>query len=296
MAGISYGTGNLLYRDYFQGRGGEPKRPFRILRPVQILGSTAPTERRDRESLEERALLVGWVPYTKRALDSIKKLTLLSRDRFIDKEFGKVLYQRVAEDVGKADLLLNNLLDYFRVTTPIEKTDTVNALIEEALRKNQAQLEEKGVKLFKKLEKDLPEIIVPDEQLKYILNSVLRYLIISTLPNGTIELLTKSFIFQKGERETYPWFEEYAGYIVILVAFVDDKKPEEKSEVTSGPIPSLQKDEALELMLRLAKEVVLKNRGMMKFEADEKRRKKMISLEFPIERRKEAFYEPIHIN
>lgn len=240
--------------------------------------------------------MVGWVPYTKRALDSIKKLTLLSRDRFIDKEFGKVLYQRVAEDVGKADLLLNNLLDYFRVTTPIEKTDTVNALIEEALRKNQAQLEEKGVKLFKKLEKDLPEIIVPDEQLKYILNSVLRYLIISTLPNGTIELLTKSFIFQKGERETYPWFEEYAGYIVILVAFVDDKKPEEKSEVTSGPIPSLQKDEALELMLRLAKEVVLKNRGMMKFEADEKRRKKMISLEFPIERRKEAFYEPIHIN
>ena len=182
--------------------------------------------------------MVGWVPYTKRALDSIKKLTLLSRDRFIDKEFGKVLYQRVAEDVGKADLLLNNLLDYFRVTTPIEKTNTVNALIEEALRKNQAQLEEKGVKLFKKLEKDLPEIIVPDEQLKYILNSVLRYLIISTLPNGTIELLTKSFIFQKGERETYPWFEEYAGYIVILVAFVDDKKPEEKSEVTSGPIPS----------------------------------------------------------
>ncbi len=240
--------------------------------------------------------MTGWVPYTKKTLDSIKKLTLLSQDRFTDRKFGKVLYQRIAEDVEKADLLLNNLLDYFRVTTPIEKTDTVNTLIEEALRKNEAQLEEKGVKLFKKLEKDLPEIIVPDEQLKYILNSVLRYLITSTLPNGTIELLTKSFFFQRGEGEVYPWFEEYAGYIEILVVFVDDKKPGKKSEVTSGRIPSLQKDEEMEFMLRLGKELVLKNRGMMKFEADEKRGKKMISLEFPIERRKEVFYEPIHIN
>jgi hypothetical protein len=286
VAGISFGARNLLYWDHFQGRCGEPKRPFLIFRPVQIPFSAPSTERWDRESLEERALLTGWVPYTKRALDSIKKLTLLSQDRFIDKEFGKVLYQRIAEDVEKADLLLDNLLDYFRVTTPIEKTDTVNTLIEEALRKSQAQLEEKGVKLFKKLEKDLPEIIVPDEQLKYILDSVLRYLITSTLPNGTIELLTKSFIFQRGEGEAYTLFEEYAGYIEILVVFVDDKKPEEKSEVTSGRIPSFQKDEALEFMLRLAKEVVLKNRGMMKFEADEKRGKKMISLEFPIERRK----------
>ena len=218
--------------------------------------------------------MIGWIHYTKSTLDSIKKLTLLSQDRFIDKEFGKVLYQRIAEDVEKADLLLNNLLDYFRVTTPFEKTDTVNTLIEEALRKNQAQLGEKGVKLFKKLEKDLPEIIVPDEQLKYILNSVLRYLITSTLPNGTIELLTKSFIFQRGEGEAYTSFEEYGGYIEILLVFVGDRKPEEKSEVKLGGIPSLRKDEMLELMLRLAKEMVLKNRGMMKFEADEKKGKK----------------------
>jgi hypothetical protein len=51
-----------------------------------------------------------------------------------------------------------------------------------------------------------------------------------------------------------------------------------------------------EFMLRLAKEMVLKNRGMMKFEADERGGKRMIFLEFPIERRKEVFYEPIYIN
>jgi hypothetical protein len=240
--------------------------------------------------------LTGWIPFTKRALDSIKKLTLLSQDRFTDKEFGKFLCRRIADDVDKTDLLLSSLINYFRVITPIEKTNTVNSLIEEALKRNQAQLEERGVKLFKKLEKDLPEIIVPDEQLKYILNSVLRYLIASTLPNGTIELLTKSFISQRGVGEAYAWLEEYGGYIEILVAFVGDKKPAEESEATSGRIPSLQKDEALEFMLRLAKEMVLKNRGIMRFETDEKRAKKIISLGFPVERRKEVFYKPININ
>ncbi len=244
----------------------------------------------------ERALLVGWVPYTKRALDSVKKFALLSRDRFIDKEFGEVFYQRIAEEIGEADLLLDNLLDYFRVTTPVEKAGTVNSLIEETLRENQAQLEEKGLKLFKKLEENLPEIIIPDEQLKYILDSVLRYVITSTLPNGAIELLTKSFISQRSEKEAYTGFREEAGSVKILVAFADHKKAEEKSEVTSGRIPSPQKNETLELMLRLAQRVVLKNRGMMKFKADEKRRKKMIFLEFPVERRKEIFFEPVHIN
>ncbi len=179
--------------------------------------------------------------------------------------------------------------------TPVEKKNTVNTLIEEALRKNQAQLEQKGVKLSRKFEKDLPEIIVPDEQLKYILNSVLGYLITSTLPNGTIELLTKSFIFEGDEKGGHTRFEEYAGYIVILAAFADDKDSG-RSEATSGRTPPLQRNEALELMLRLTKEVVVKHRGMMKFKSDEKRQKRMISLEFPIERRKGVFYESFQIN
>ena len=240
--------------------------------------------------------MVGWVPYTKRALDSVKKFALLSRDRFIDKGFGEVFYQRIAEDIGEVDLLLDNLLDYFRVTTPVEKAGTVNTLVEETLRENQTQLEEKGLKLFKKLEKNLPEIIIPDEQLKYILDSVLRYVITSTLPNGTVELLTTSFISQRSEKEAHTRFREDAGYVEILVAFADHKEPEEKSEVTSGRIPSPQKNGTLELMLRLAQRVVLKNRGMMKFKADKKRRKKTIFLAFPIERRKETFCEPIDIN
>jgi len=202
----------------------------------------------------------------------------------------------VSEDIHQTDLLLDGLLNYFQVTTLIKKNNTVHTLIEEALKKNQDQLKEKGVKLFKKLEKDLPEIIVPDEHLKYILNSVLQYAIASTPAFGTIELLTKFPILKKGAREEQACFEEHGGYIEIVIAFAGDRESVGDSETVLGPIPTIQKDGALELMLRLVKEMVLKNRGIMKFEGDGKKAKTMIFLIFPIERRKVAFYESMSIN
>jgi hypothetical protein len=296
MAGVPHRTGNILYWDYFQGRGGKSKRPFLILWPVQILCSAAPAERRDREFLEERALWIGWIHYTKSTLGSIKKLAQLSQDRFSEKELGKHLYHRMTEDICKTDLYLNGLLNYFQVTTPVKKTNTVNTLIEEVLKKNHAQMEGRGVRPFKRFEKNLPEIIVPDEQLTYILNSVLQYVIMSTRPNGNIECLTKSIIFQGDSGETQVLFEKYGGYIEISVAFVRDKEPAEQSPAASGRILTRQKDEALELMLRLVKGIVLRNWGKMNLETDKKREKTIISLRFPLERRKVFFYEPIAIN
>ena len=59
------------------------------------------------------------------------------------------------------------------------------------------QLEDKKIKIFKKLEKDLPETVVHDEQLKYILNALLQYAIPSIPPHGSIGFLTKSFEYVK---------------------------------------------------------------------------------------------------
>jgi hypothetical protein len=42
----------------------------------------------------------------------------------------------------------------------------------------------------------------------------------------------------------------------------------------------------LDIALRLVDEIVQRNRGMMKFEEDEKKGKATISLRFPVERRK----------
>jgi len=222
----------------------------------------------------------------KSVLDSVKSLTQFSQDRFSDRELGRFIHQRMTQELGTADLLLSGLLNYFRVTTPIRKVNTVNALIEEVLKKNKAQLEEKKAQLFKRVEENLPEIIVPDEQLRYILDFVLQYIILSTPPNGTIDFLATSFIFLPNTGGTQVFFDRYGGYIEISVAFSGDPA------AAWGRIPTTQKDEALEFMLRLVKGMVLKNWGKMNFETDKKKGKTILSLRFPLERRKVVSYPP----
>jgi hypothetical protein len=289
MAGVSYGTGDLLYRDYFQRQRGESKRPFRILRPVEIPCSTSSIEGWDREFLEEQALWVGWIRYTNSALDSIKKLTQLSQDRFSDKELGKFLYRMITEDIQESGLLLDGLVNYFQVITPIKKKDTANILIEEVLKKNQAQLEEKEVKLFKKLEKDLPEIVIPDKLLRFILNSILQCAVTLIPSHETLGFLTRSFFLQEPHQEQ-TLFKKGGQYVEIALFFTGCKKPAEPfgRETESKAI---QREDGLDLILRMVKEMVRRNRGVMKFQGDEKEAKLSISLEFPVERRK-AFYDP----
>jgi hypothetical protein len=232
----------------------------------------------------------------KRVLDSVKSLTQFSQDRFSDRELGRFIHQRMTQEIGRTDLLLSGLLNYFQATTPIKKVNTVNALIEEVLKKNKAQLEEKRAQLFKEVEENLPEIIVPDEQLRYILDFVLQYIILSTPPNGTIDFLATSFIFLPNTGGTEVFFDRYGGYIEISVAFSGDREPVGHPAAAWGRIPAPQKNEALEFMLRLVKGMVLKNWGKMNFETDREKGKTILSLRFPLERRKVVSYEPIRMN
>jgi hypothetical protein len=202
----------------------------------------------------------------------------------------------MTQDITKTDLSLSSLLKYFQVTTPIKKVNTVNALIEGVLKRNKAQLEDKRAHLFKKLEENLPEIIVPDEPLKYILNFILQYVILSTPPDGNIEFLTTSFVFQRERRGTQAFFEKCGGYVEISVVFSSEREPVAQPGAAWERVPTPRKDEALEFMLRLVKGVVLKNWGKMDFETDKMRGKKVISLRFPLERRKVFFCEPRRIN
>jgi hypothetical protein len=232
----------------------------------------------------------------KSVLDSIKNLTEFSRDRFSDKELGKFLYRMMTQDIIKTDLFLTSLLNYFQVAAPIKKVNTVNALIEEVLKRNKAHLEDKRAHLFKKLEENLPEIIVPDEPLKYILNFVLQYVILSTPPGGNIELLTTSCVFQREVGGIQAFFEKHGGYVEISVVFSGEWEPVGQPAAALGRIPTPQKDGALEFMLRLVKGMVLKNWGKMNFEADKRKGETVISLRFPLERRKVFFCEPHRIN
>jgi len=230
----------------------------------------------------------------KNPLVSIKTFTQLLREKFNDGEFREHFYRIVTDDIEKIDAVMNGLIRYVKINTPLEKKDTIHVILEDVLKNHEEQLEHRGIKVFKKFEKDLPETIVHDEQLRYILNALLQYAIPFISPNGSIGFLTKSFDVdtETPEVRTYPPRSER--YIEILMVFTGYKKPFEQLETVLG-IPALQKEEAIELELRLIKDIIQKNQGMMKFEVNEKKPRTVISLKFPIERRKLIYYQPANV-
>jgi len=237
----------------------------------------------------ERSYLIELIHQTEDTLNSIKQFTQLSRGKFSDKEFGEFFYQMVTKDIEKNAFILNSFLNYIKATTIIRKKGTVNTLIEEILRKHQVRLEENKTKIFRNFEKDLPEAIVSDEQLRFILDSVLYYAMVSMPPNGSIELLTKSFPLPKEMEGGQAVFKKNAGYIEILVAFTFFKKPmKQMGKGLEAPVP--HKEVVQNLILRLVGDIVYRNQGTIKFGFDETKAKSFISLIFPIERRKVVRY------
>ncbi len=234
-------------------------------------------------------LFIELIERVKNTLGSIRNYTQLSRDKFSDKDFGEYFYRAVTEDVEKIDMVLNGLVNYIKLNSPIQKTDTVHRVIEEELRKHQSKLEGKGIKLFKKFEKGLPETIVPDEQLRYIFSSVLEYALANVSPNLSMGLYTRSFTLEK-EGEGSDMIKKDGRYIEISLGFMGYKKPTDEGAGRR----TLQKGEPLYLILRFVKEVVQRNRGTMKIEADEKKSKTFISLRFPVERRKVVYYQSVN--
>ncbi|MGA2516878.1 MAG: sigma 54-interacting transcriptional regulator [Thermodesulfobacteriota bacterium] len=235
--------------------------------------------------------LIELVHRIKNPLVSVKTFTQLLREKFNDAEFREHFYKIVTEDIGKIDSVLNHLLTYIKINTPIEKKDTVHFILEEILRRHEGQLQDRNIKIFKKFEKDLPETTVHEEQLRYILDALLQYVLPSVPPNGSIGFLTKSLDPRTEAAEANKSHKKNGRYIEILIIFTGYKKPVEQFESVLG-IPALQKEEAVELELRLVKEIIQKNQGMMRFEVNEKKPRTIVSLRFPIERRRLIYYQP----
>jgi hypothetical protein len=242
----------------------------------------------------EWPLFIELIHQTKSTLDSIKKYTQLSRGRFSDKEFGEFFYRMITKEIEKNALVVNSFLNYIKVTTPIRKKGTVNTLIEEVLKKHQVRLEENKTKIFRNFEKDLPETIVPDEQLRFILDSILQYAMASMRSDGIIEFLTKSSTLQKESSEEAV-SKNNSKSIEILVVFTSHK------ESTGKPMQELRtptpKEEFIsDVLFRLVDATVEMNRGVTRLEVDEVKAKKSLFLKLPAERRKVVSYESTGTN
>jgi len=205
-----------------------------------------------------------------------------------DEEFGGFFCQSISKDIEEADLLMDSFVQFLSVNTPLQKRDTVHRLIEEVLKKYQSQLDKKGVRLFKTYEKGLPEIIVPDGLFSYILESVLQYGISTVTSGGDMELSTRSSELQKGVSMRERLSGEDKRYVEIELLL---KSSQKQVEGVADP-PRFQESLSL-MLLRLAREVVRKNQGIMKVEKDEKQGRVSISLWFPSERREMVYYRPI---
>jgi hypothetical protein len=220
----------------------------------------------------------------KDTLQNLKNLTKIFHEKYGDKEYSGYLNRVITEDVKKIELVQSSLLNYIRINNPVTKANTVNTLIEEEVKKYELELEEKKIKLFKTLEKNLPETAVPDDQLRYIVSCMLQYIMALIPVNGNLGVFTKNIVLQ---RETGD--ERESRFIEIIIAYTGYKKPGEQMRSTIG-IPAHQKEKILDLALKLVDEIVQRNRGIMKFEEDEKKAKATLSLRFPVERRKVVYY------
>ncbi len=238
------------------------------------------------------SFLVELIYTIKKTLISIKNTSTLSADRFNDAEFRKLAQKSVIEEIKTIDSVLNSLLNYININTPIIKSNTISNILEEVLEANKKQIEGKGIKIFKKNEKDLPETFIHDEQMRFVLNSVLQYALLCTPVGGTIGFLIKSFNFNDSGSGKQVSPERNGGYIEAAIGFIGEPS---KLLKDGGGGPVVQEQGTANLILQLVKEILQNNHGGMTYEVDPKKPRALITLRFPIERRKVFYYEPISI-
>jgi hypothetical protein len=257
--------------------------------PPLSKGNVLPKER---STFFFSSFLLELIPSVKKTLFSIRNLALLALDKMEDMELKRQLQANITEDIKKIDSVLNSLLNYIHINTPIIKTNTISIILEEVLEANEKQLHDKGIKIFKKSEKEVPEIYIHDEQVKFILNSILQYAILSTPINGMIGFLIKSSELQTGISEEKDPAERNGACVEVVAGFTGGKKPTELpqniSETSFTP-----EEEPTQLILRLIKEILQRNRGMMIYEVDPEKPKTLITLRFPVENRTVVYYEQI---
>jgi hypothetical protein len=229
----------------------------------------------------------------KASLSAMQAFAYLSKENFKDQELGEHFCKIVNEDIERTILLINCFDDYLTFSTPTIKRNTVNTIVEEVIKRHEREFEERKIKIIKKqLDKDLPEAILTDEQLRFLLNSVIECLLVSIGPDGSIGFLTKIFDTEALHGEEKSQLQKDSKYLEILAVSARDAdgKPGKENEVSPGISTHPQQEEAIQLILKLVKEIVTKNRGVLRYRMYDDKPMTFISLILPIERRNVVHY------
>jgi nitrogen-specific signal transduction histidine kinase len=236
-------------------------------------------------------LLIDVINSTKNMLCDIRDLAQLTHKKFVNKDFEEFLTQ-ISSLTEQIDTLLDGFLNYVRSTTAVTKRDTVNTLIEKTLEKHQHKLEAKNIQVFKKLEKELPETVVPDEHMELILDSIVQYANVLMPFGGDIVFSTKSsFVTPRPTFATaMPIREDYSRKSVQISVAYKGSDEQLKLEMKSWP---KRGETALNLLLRLVGSLVSEHQGTMEHESDETKAEGHIVLKFLSDRRQALHYQPV---
>jgi hypothetical protein len=216
----------------------------------------------------------------------MRDLAQSSRGKFNEPAFGQEFHRRMTECIDHSEADLNCFLDYLRIKSPVRQTNLIHLILEESLEKHKKKLMDKELRIFKKqFEKGLPDASVHIEELRFILNWVLEYAIISAVPNRSIGLLTRSLEVEEGKEAIKSLQQRGAKCIEIVIVLRDDEAPSKQAE-SPPKIGTTHNEGERGWILPLVDDIVQNNRGSLKLSADGESRLKMVSLILPVERRK----------
>ncbi len=225
--------------------------------------------------------------HTKVHLAAMKAFASFARDKFQDAELGKRYQKALLEHIAKTMYLLNSYTDYLYLSNPPRKTNTIHTLIEEAFTQHNAGLKGREIVIVnKQLERDLPETTVPEVQLRFIFESLMKYITQSIPSHGSLGLLTRLIDTHEWDENAYSQLKRDGKCIEILFVFSHQAKESDRS-------PFTRMGEGMELVLFLAKEVIQKNKGEMKIRPSGNHEMTFISLMLPVERRTVHQFPPL---
>jgi hypothetical protein len=240
------------------------------------------------ESKPSLILVANLANRIKKTMGEIRGLTESSQGRFKDLTFGQEFHRRMIEHIDNSEADLNCFLDYLRIKSPVRQPNMIHVVLEEALEKHKKKLMDKRIKVAKKqFEKELPNASVHIEELRFILNWILGYAIISAAPNQSIAFLTRSLEAQEANEAIGSPQQRKAKCVEIVIAS-GHYQDSNKQLGVPPKINTAYNEGERSWILPLVDEIVQKNQGILKLSEGHLR---MVSLILPIERRKIVYYE-----
>jgi hypothetical protein len=229
----------------------------------------------------------------KKAVGSIYKIGLLSMEKSDNIEDREHSWKAMTQGFDQIVSIVNMLSSYTNVTCPIVKRDTIHCILEEILESNERELRARQIELKKTLGEGLPETIFQDEQVRFILNLVLQYTILSTPSGGRIEIATQ-FVNNEKEQDLSSIDPVRNKYSEILISSLHPDYS--LNELPGAPeVPIIERDDTSHFILRLVREMIRRNQGVIDLQMDQMKSRTRISLRFAVERRRVSYYRPINL-